>query len=376
VFRRGSRREAPPEKSSPGIVDQQPFWLAGEEAKPARGRAGSGVALLGDAPRRPAEQQRSNGVGPSHGGAPSPLRGVTIPELVEALSRPFSPPQLDWDLVGVAFVEVPMAAEPEVEVWLIEERADGMLVEEQIGVVVMDEADAQVVAGEQAIEPADVPDREVDEDVLVVEASSQPADELVEAVVVEEPAPAPAPEPVRSEPPPPLVSPRALAMEAAGNRKRKALREHDQVMAAVRELSWEGYCSLLADIFRHEGYEVFAGEGDDGDVIDMEVLQGGERMLVNCQLRGIRDIDVAPLAEMLQVAARNSAHGAFIVTDGDFTAEAWSFAATQALVLIDCESLLGLVLDFTLGSERDKKLSARLARLLRGPEAVGRPQAS
>jgi hypothetical protein len=335
------------------------------------------VALLGEAPRRPAEQQRTNGRGP-HPSAPSPLRGVTIQELVEALSRPFSPPQLDWELVGVAFVEVPTTPEPELEVWLIEERADGVLVEEQVGVVMADESGNAVLVEEPADQPGDEGARENDEDVLVVEASSKPADELIEAVLVEEPAVELEPElePTPPEPQAPVLSARAAAIAAAGKRKRKRLREHDQIMAAVRGLSWEGYCTLLADIFRREGYEVFAGEGDDGDVIDMEVLQGGERMLVNCQLRGIKDIDVAPLAEMLQVAGRNDAQGAFIVTDGDFSPEAWSFAQTQAVVLVDHDSLLGLVLDFTLGSERDKKLSARLARLLRGPEPVGRQQAS
>jgi 3-hydroxybutyryl-CoA dehydrogenase len=47
-------------------------------------------------------------------------------------------------------------------------------------------------------------------------------------------------------------------------------------VAAVRELAWDGYFALVGDIFRHEGYEVFGGEGPDGDVIDMEVVRGAE----------------------------------------------------------------------------------------------------
>ena len=88
-------------------------------------------------------------------------------------------------------------------------------------------------------------------------------------------------------------------------------------MAAVRDLSWEGYRSLIADIFRRDGYEVFDGEGPDSDVIDMEVVRGAARLIVNCQLRGVSPIGVEPLAEMAQVVLRNGADGVFIISDGD-----------------------------------------------------------
>ena len=148
-----------------------------------------------------------------------------------------------------------------------------------------------------------------------------------------------------------------------GRKPRKWLREHDEILAAVRDLSWEGYRSLIADIFRREGFEVFEGEGPDVDVIDMEVVRGAERMIVNCQLRGLGEIGVEPLSEMAQVAQRNGVDGAFIVSDGDFVSEAWSLADGQALTLIDRETLLGLVLDFTLGG-REKGLTAYMRRLL------------
>jgi restriction endonuclease len=194
---------------------------------------------------------------------------------------------------------------------------------------------------------------------IEVEPEPEPAGDLV---MVEE-APAEAPElapPARR-----LRVVHGLGAAVARKRRRKWLREHDQIMAVVRELSWEGYLSLVADIFRREGYEVFTGEGPDGDVIDMEVVKGAERMVVNCQLRGLGQIDTAPLAEMAEVAKRNGADGAFVISDGDFAPESWSFADEEALVLIDRDALLGLVLDFTMGIKRDKRLRGRLARLAR-----------
>ena len=226
------------------------------------------------------------------------------------MGGPFSPVELDWELVGVAFAyAIPAPFEPAAE------------------------------------------------DTAPVEA----------AVIDKEPAPAPQP---------PARSAHVLGPAVARKRPRKWMRAREQVMAAVRDLGWDGFRSLIADIFRQEGYEVFNGEGPDGDVIDMEVARGDERMLVNCQLRGLGEIDIAPLIEMARVAKRNGADGAFIISDGDFAAEARTFADAESLVLIDRDTLLGLVLDFTLGVEEERRLRARLARLWSGRPSVAGQRAS
>jgi hypothetical protein len=179
-----------------------------------------------------------------------------------------------------------------------------------------------------------------------------PEQSAIEVTLEEAPSPrhAPAPRP----------APRA----SAPRKQRRWRREHDEIMAAVRRLSWEGYCSLVADIFRREGYEVFGGEGPDADVIDMEVVRGAERMLVNCQLRGLSHIAAEPVSEMAQVAHRNGADAAFIISDGDFAPEAWAMGDEEGLILIDGEALLGLVLDLTLGAGRDKGFRVRMRQLL------------
>jgi hypothetical protein len=232
-----------------------------------------------------------------HRHAPSPLRGVSTQEVLEALGSAFSPLELDWELVGVVFVQ----------------------------------------ATSHPIEPAQP-----------VELTFQPPPWAGE----EEPALADVPEPAR------------MAPGSTPPTPRKWLPEHDEIMAAVRDLSWEGYRTLIADMFRHDGYEVFEGEGPDSDVIDMEVIRGGERKLVNCQLRGLDEIGTEPLSEMAGVGLRNGADGVFVITDGAFTTEAWSLADGRALVLIDRDTLLGLVLDFTLGASRERSLKAQVRRFL------------
>jgi len=293
------------ELSSPG-VDEQPFWLAVKGAEPARDLIAPKVALLRyDMPPWLADQTQWQRLQPRSPHAPSPFRGVSTQEVLEALGSMFSPTELDWELVGVTFVHVPTGpASPQVEITL------------------------------------DLPPWAVEAQLAV---DVQPAQ-------VDAPAPAPqAPEPD------PVVAVRT---------PRKWLPEHDEIMAALRGLSWEGYRSLIADMFRHDGFEVFDGEGPDADVIDMEVVRGARRMLVNCQLRGLNDIGVEPLREMAQVALRSGADGVFIISDGDFASDAWSLAHGHELVLVDRDTLLGLVLEFTLGTGRHKSLTAQVRRLV------------
>ena len=209
----------------------------------------------------------------------------------------FSPAELDWDLVGVAFVQ----ASPDPTV------------------------------------PMESP-------VTMLDAAPWG---------VEEPAP---------EPQSPML-PLPAARVFVSRRPPRWLREHDEIVAAVRDLSWEGYFALVGDIFRREGYEVFGGEGPDGDVIDMEVLRGTERLLVNCQLRGLDPIGIEPLGEMQLVAQRNEA-GVAIVSDGDFSPAAWAFADEQGIVIIDREILTGLVLELTLGNALSTNLRAKARHLL------------
>jgi hypothetical protein len=230
--------------------------------------------------------------------AASPLRGVSTQEVLAELGAVFSPAELDWELVGVVFVDPdPMPVVPR-----------GLAAE------------------------------------LILETPPWAADAQSPATDTNPPG--------------------RFAQAFIPTRPRKWLREHDEIMAAVRDLTWEGYRSLIADVFRREGYEVFEGEGPDGDVIDMEVVRGPERMLVSCQLRGPSEIGVEPLIEMAQVADRNGADGAFIVTEGDFSPDAWSLVEGQALVLIDRQALVGLVLGVTLKGGGETKLRTQVRRLL------------
>jgi hypothetical protein len=304
VFRRGRRFEA---TTSALGVDVHPSWSSGQGVVPERAPVAPKATLLRyDSPPWLIDQElRKHHRERSH--AASPLRGVSTQEVLDALVDAFSPAQLDWDLVGVAFVQ----------------------------------------PGPDPTVPVDSPVE------LISVAAPWPGDE---------PAPAPGSD-LPSGSSVHLPGRRGGQSPFTARRPPRWSREHDEIVTAVRELSWEGYFALLGDIFRREGYEVFGGEGPDGDVIDMEVVRGAERLLVNCQLRGLDPIGIEPLSEMLLVAQRNEA-GVAIVSDGDFAPEAWAFADEQGIVIIDREILTGLVLELTLGNALSTNLRAKARRLL------------
>ena len=147
-------------------------------------------------------------------------------------------------------------------------------------------------------------------------------------------------------------------------REEDKVRYHAEILAAVRNLSWDGYQALIADIYRRKAFEVFPPpvSGSDLDVIDLVVDRDGKRMLINCQLRGEMDIPAAAVTEMGNVVANYSVAGAYLIADGSFAPDAAEAAAANGVVLIDGEALIDLVIETTLKDESKPSGFGRLAQ--------------
>ncbi len=150
-------------------------------------------------------------------------------------------------------------------------------------------------------------------------------------------------------------------------RRNRRQGDEEAIAASIARLSVEGFRSLVADLFRREGYVVMAGDGPDADVIDLEVTRGRRRWLVNCQLRDSRPVELAALIEMARVTRNNQASGAFLFACGQLPPQARAYARSNSLVLIDWERLLNMVVELTLEDLRKETLGRRLAKL-RHPE--------
>jgi GAF domain/Restriction endonuclease len=241
--------------------------------------------------------------------------------------------------------------------------------------------------------------REAEETAVAETAAATPPTAEIAAPAPTEPLPAP--EPVAEEaapaPPPPAPEPEPVAAPAPAPRARpspkrdhhrvgwrarvqsrmtrvRQQREEDEaryrseILAAIRNLSWDGYQALVADIFRRKAFEVLPppAEGTDLDVIDLVVDRDGQRMLVNCQLRGEMDIPIEAVTEMATVVYNYSVAGAYLIADGSFAPEAGGAAQSSGIVLIDGNALIDLTIETTLKDERKQSFTGRLARRLVG----------
>lgn len=102
------------------------------------------------------------------------------------------------------------------------------------------------------------------------------------------------------------------------------------------EMSWQQFELLVGEAFRIAGYRVIDGgdTGADGGV-DVHLSKDGNKYFVQCKHWKSRKVGVAVVRELYGVIASAGAKGGFVVTSGDFTEEARTFAKGKRLGLIN-----------------------------------------
>ncbi|HWP18052.1 MAG TPA: restriction endonuclease [Burkholderiaceae bacterium] len=109
---------------------------------------------------------------------------------------------------------------------------------------------------------------------------------------------------------------------------------------ALPGMSWGEFESLVGEYFRQRGFGVVEndGPGPDGGV-DLRLRKGSDRYLVQCKHWRARKVGVEPVRELYGLIAAQRAAGGFVVTSGEFTAEAKRFAEGREIKLIPGEAL-------------------------------------
>jgi restriction system protein len=125
--------------------------------------------------------------------------------------------------------------------------------------------------------------------------------------------------------------------------KRRLLDTQDGI-ESIRRLSWREFEMLLGEAFRRQGYGVVenSSAGPDGG-IDLVVTKDGRTVLVQCKHWRERKVGVKIVREMLGLVTAHSTGGAIVVTSGDFTQEAKSFASGQPIRLIPGDELVTII---------------------------------
>ncbi|MBU0486114.1 MAG: restriction endonuclease [Proteobacteria bacterium] len=118
-------------------------------------------------------------------------------------------------------------------------------------------------------------------------------------------------------------------------RKRNQLIDQAKVSGLVKDMTWREFEVLVGEIFRRKGFSVKenSGKGPDGGV-DLVLYQGAEKYLVQCKQWQALKVGVKVLRELYGVMAATGAVGGFVVTSGEFTPEAGSFAQGKNIELI------------------------------------------
>lgn len=112
----------------------------------------------------------------------------------------------------------------------------------------------------------------------------------------------------------------------------------------ISGMSWREFELLIAEAFRRKGFAVRdqGGQGPDGGV-DLVLVKGDERFLVQCKQWRALKVSVAIVRELYGVMSAEGAAGGIVVTSGYFTEDAKEFARGRNIKLIDGPVLLQLL---------------------------------
>lgn len=136
-------------------------------------------------------------------------------------------------------------------------------------------------------------------------------------------------------------------MSFLGRIKREKLLTQTQQrgkQSALLDMSWREFEMLVGEAFRQQGYAVdeIGGNGPDGG-IDLVLKKGRETYLVQCKQWKALKVGVTVVRELYGVMAAQGAVGGFVVTSGQFTADAVAFAQGRNIELIGGEKLLAMI---------------------------------
>lgn len=127
-------------------------------------------------------------------------------------------------------------------------------------------------------------------------------------------------------------------------RHRRRLVDQTTNLESLRDLPWKQFEILVAEAFRRQGYQVefFLNRGADGG-IDLILKKDGRTSLVQCKQWKVFSVGAPDIREMFGLMTAEGADEAIIVTSGQFTREAESFATGKPIRLLDGPQLLSLV---------------------------------
>jgi len=128
-----------------------------------------------------------------------------------------------------------------------------------------------------------------------------------------------------------------LAMRAGAG---AVQRERDAGLAALRELGWKEFGTLVVKAFETRGFKPATGArkpGDDG--IDQLLERGGQKHILQIKHGGAYHVGAAAVRRLLVVIDQQHAAGGILATSGEFDSAAREAAKRQPVVLLEGDAL-------------------------------------
>ncbi|MBK8460125.1 MAG: restriction endonuclease [Micropruina sp.] len=117
------------------------------------------------------------------------------------------------------------------------------------------------------------------------------------------------------------------------------------ILPDFERVGWQEFERLVGAGFQARGYLVEATQdGADGGV-DLNLTRGSERAVVQCKHWMARRVGVSKVRELLGVMQQTGVPQGFIVSSGEFTADAWAEAQRCGIYLMRGADTLVLVND-------------------------------
>lgn len=133
-------------------------------------------------------------------------------------------------------------------------------------------------------------------------------------------------------------------------KKNKARRERESLLRQAQQaahntrtldqLEWREFEFLVGQVFREQGYKVSEGRGVQDGGVDITLVRGNQRILVQCKHWKTTTVGVAVVRELAGVVQLNKANGGVVVCSGRFTKDAFEEAQKLGIQLITGSDLL------------------------------------
>jgi restriction system protein len=111
-------------------------------------------------------------------------------------------------------------------------------------------------------------------------------------------------------------------------------------------MSWGQFELLAMEAFRRRGFQITerGSSADDGSR-NLQLTRGRQRFIAHCKSWRSATVDIGAVRELYSMVIVSKADGGFVITTGNFTQEARTFAAGRQLQLIDGQTLRELLRD-------------------------------